>query len=59
MHLSGPKEKDIELIRDLLESGTIKPVIEKTCSLVQMIQAHRHVESGPTKGKGVVQMQKG
>lgn len=59
MHLSEPKEKDIELVRDLLDSGTIKPVIEKSYSLVRLVQAHWHVESGPTKGKVVVQTQKG
>jgi NADPH:quinone reductase-like Zn-dependent oxidoreductase len=58
-HLARPNEKDIDFIRELVEEGKIKPVIEKTYPLDEIVAAHRHVEAGHTRGKVVVDIQNG
>jgi NADPH:quinone reductase-like Zn-dependent oxidoreductase len=58
MHLSQPNEKDIDFLRDLMEAEKLRPVIEKTYPLELIVEAHRHVEGGHTKGKVVIQISK-
>jgi len=58
VHLAKPNDTDLDFLRGLIEGEIVKPVIEKCYPLYQIIEAHRHVESGRTKGKIVLEINK-
>lgn len=47
---------DLLLIKDLVESGVIHPVIDRCFPLSQASEAHRYVESGQKKGSVVLKV---
>ena len=55
--LTNPSDKDLDFIRELVEAGKIKPVIDACYPLDQIAAAHRHAENGYAKGKVVVEIQ--
>jgi D-arabinose 1-dehydrogenase-like Zn-dependent alcohol dehydrogenase len=42
------------VVKELLETGKIKPVIERTCSLSEVPDAIRRLESDHARGKTVI-----
>jgi NADPH:quinone reductase-like Zn-dependent oxidoreductase len=59
IHLAKPNDKDLDFLRSLVEEEKIRPVIEKCFPFEQIVEAHRHVESGRTKGKVVLTIKTG
>lgn len=59
VHLAKPNDSDLDFLRGLMEEEKLKPVIEKCYPLNQIVEAHRHVESGRTKGKVILEINKG
>ena len=55
-HLSQPNAKDLDFLRELIEQEKLKPMIEHTYPLNEIVEAHRHVERGHAKGKIVVEI---
>ena len=52
--LSNPKREDLEVLRALVESGDVRPVIDSTYPLPETAAALRYIEAGHARGKVVV-----
>ena len=50
------RAEDLLLIKRLAESGALKPVVDRTYRLEEMVEAHRYVEEGHKRGNVIVQV---
>ncbi|MGI6047435.1 MAG: NAD(P)-dependent alcohol dehydrogenase [Petrimonas sp.] len=48
--LPKTEEKDLHFLKDLIENGEMKPVIDRIYSIEQIVEAHEYVDKGHKKG---------
>jgi NADPH:quinone reductase-like Zn-dependent oxidoreductase len=49
-----PNQKDLIVLQELLESGKVTPVIDRTYLLTETPEAFRYLEEGHARGKVVI-----
>jgi NADPH:quinone reductase-like Zn-dependent oxidoreductase len=54
MFMAAIKKDDLQTLADLMQSGKVKPVIDRTYNLAQVVEAMRYVEKGHAHGKVIV-----
>jgi NADPH:quinone reductase-like Zn-dependent oxidoreductase len=52
--LPRPIQQDLNLLKQLAESGALKPVIDRRYRLDEIVEAHRYVDLGHKKGNVIV-----
>ena len=52
--MADANQKDLTVLADLMQSGKLKPVIDRTYKLEQVPDAIRYVEEGHARGKVVI-----
>lgn len=56
MGIARINHEDLDLLRSLLESGMVRPVIDRLCRPAETTEAVRYLEGGHAKGKVVLQV---
>ncbi len=52
--LANPNQKDLLILKDLLETGKIVPVIDRSYPLAETADAIRYLETGRARGKVII-----
>jgi NADPH:quinone reductase-like Zn-dependent oxidoreductase len=53
------RRADLARVTDMIESGTVRPIIDRRCSLHEIAEALLYVERGEAKGKVVIAIDEG
>ena len=54
MMMAELNQKDLTILADMMQSGKVKPVIDRTYKLSEVPEAIRYLEEGHARGKVVI-----
>jgi len=54
MMMAELKKSDLAILGDMMQSGKVKPVIDRTYKLSELPEAIRYLEEGHARGKVVI-----
>lgn len=57
MMMADTNQKDLTVLADLMQSGKVKPVIDRTYKLSEVPEAIRYLEQGHARGKVVITLE--
>ena len=57
MYLASSNHKDLVVLKELVEAGKVRPVIDKTYPLSETPEAFRYVEEEHARGKVVITLE--
>jgi NADPH:quinone reductase-like Zn-dependent oxidoreductase len=52
--MSKPNQKDLLVLKDLIEAGKLTPVIDRSYQLAEVPEAIRYLEEGHARGKVLI-----
>ena len=52
--ISNPNQADLVVLRDMVEAGTLRPVVDRTFRLDEAVAALQHIAGGHARGKVVL-----
>ncbi len=55
--IPSTRQEDIDLLKELAESGKYKPLIDRSYTLEEIVEAYRYVETGQKVGNVVIDIQ--
>ena len=58
MKVADVNRKDLDFLRDLLETGKIRPVVDRVFSLKETADALRYLDAGGGGGKVVIEVRR-